>query len=530
MRKNILFIITDQQRYNSLGCYGGRIARTPVADRLAREGLIYRRFYAANTLCQPARSTVLIGQHPRTHGVFSNGIALPYDIDNVATLLAGAGYRTGLIGKAHFDPGMDPERKFKEHQMPAAGETGPYRGFEHVEFAWHAARGLPGQLLGHYGEWLARHHPEHLDSYASVLMSRPGGETGAPETHINPIPREWYHTDWVADRVISWLDTLADDDTWFLWMGFPDPHHPWDPPASERHRISWRDLELPEAWLEGEEAERVLGAKPAHWLAYYQGRWINAEGAPWTFRPSMLDADKVREINAMVHIMNELIDEACGRVLAEIERRGWKDRTDVFFTTDHGELQGDYGFVFKGPFPVDALMRLPLIWRPAPAAQIEPAEIVEPVSQVDLAATFCSIAEIPVPEWMQGEPLPTAPGTQRRERAICTWDSHLSGYGMHYATIYRDGWLCTAYEPSTKGQPTGVETFLSTYGLGDGPQSSITYEGTEGELYNVEEDPRQFVNLWDDPGYRGTRDDLVADLRDHLPPRKSPALPVVSLT
>ena len=72
-----------------------------------------------------------------------------------------------------------------------------------------------------------------------------GGATGAIQVWDNPMPREVYHTDWVADRTIAWLDTLPADADWFVWLSFPDPHHPWDPPASERSRVDWRDVPLP---------------------------------------------------------------------------------------------------------------------------------------------------------------------------------------------------------------------------------------------------------------------------------------------
>lgn len=529
VRRNILFVTTDQQRYDALGCNGGAIARTPVVDRLAAEGIVYRQAWANNTLCMPARSTLLTGQYPRTHGVYSNGVPLPDDAPSVAALLREAGYRTALVGKAHFEPGLDPWARFPEHRMPLKGRTGPLRGFEHAELALHTAQGLPGQTLGHYGRWLAEEHPEHLTSYASALMAEAGGDTGAPETKINPIPREWYHTDWVADRVVAWLGSLGDDESWFCWMSFPDPHHPWDPPASERRRVDWRDLELPPGWLDPAGQEVVLADRPAHWLAYARGEWVNAEGGPWGFRPNGLTADMVREINAMAHVMNELIDEALGRVLATVAARGWAEHTDVIFTTDHGELQGDFGFVFKGPFHSPALMHLPLVWRPAPAAGIPPAEVSGLVSQVDVAPTLCAIAGIPVPDWMQGRPLPTEP-TGGAERAICTWDSHLPGYGMHFATIVRDGWLCTVYEASTRGAPTGVEEFFAAVGMGTGPESAITYDGTEGELYDLTDDPWQRRNRWSDPGCRARRDELVADLREHLPLRRHPPLKAASPT
>ncbi len=108
MGRKILFITTDQQRYDSLGCNGGTIARTPVVDGLAGRGVRYERAYNQNTVCMPARSTMLTGQYVRTHGVIANGVPLPEDAPSVAEYLHDtAGYRTALLGKAHFEPGFD---------------------------------------------------------------------------------------------------------------------------------------------------------------------------------------------------------------------------------------------------------------------------------------------------------------------------------------------------------------------------------------------------------------------------------------
>ncbi|MEU6419147.1 sulfatase family protein [Streptomyces spiralis] len=524
MGRKILLITTDQQRYEALGCNGGAIARTPVLDRLAASGINYRRAYTQNAHCTPARVTILTGQYTRTHGVVSNARALAADGPSIAAYLAENGYRTALLGKAHFEPMFDPLGVFTEGQLAGRGSTGPLRGFEHAELALHGA--FP-QL--HYGAWLQEHHPDQLHSYITPLSSgNDSPETGAPEARPNPIQRDLYHTDWVADRTIDYLKNVSADEDWFVWMSFPDPHHPWDPPASEMHRVSWRDLDLPPAHPgSSEEIEKILAGRPAHWLAYYNGTFRNIEGAPGSFVPATLSHDALREINAKTHVMNELIDEACGRVLRYLTDRGWDTDTDIIFTSDHGELQGDYGLLYKGPFHGDALLRLPFIWRPAPSAGIASAVIDEPVGSLDIAATLCEIAGLEQPAWVEGKPLPTAAGSDR-ERALSEWDSFLPGYGMHMRTIYRDGWLCTAYEPSTVNEPNGFERALAQ---GDpahvrvlgfdshpmGPQSPISYGGTEGELYNLIEDPHQFVNLWDDRAYASLRRDLVADLYDSLP-------------
>jgi len=288
-------------------------------------------------------------------------------------------------------------------------------------------------------------------------------------------------------------------------------------------RCDWRDLPLPDGHPGSPEKLReILAAKPAHWLAYYDGTFANIEGGPMNFTPQQLSHDNIREINAKVHVMNELIDEAVGRVMACIRARGWDGDTDVIFTTDHGELQGDFGLVYKGPFHVDALMRLPFIWRPAPNAHVPAATVSQPVEQTDLAPTFCHIAGIEPAPWMQGKALPKRDDGSR-QRAICEWDSQFPGYGFHFRSIYRDGYLLTRYEPSTPGEPNGLEESWPQFA---GITTRVRYDGTEGELYDLRNDPHQWENLWTDPARQSLRRDLTADLYDNLPEARPQKLKV----
>jgi arylsulfatase A-like enzyme len=510
MGRKILFVTTDQQRYDTLGCNGGTLARTPVVDRLAATGIRFERAHPQSVVCMPSRSTILTGQYPTTHGVWMNGVPLPVDAPSVAATLHQTGYRTALIGKAHFEPYLDPFLRFIENAMAQSGTEPPgglHRGFEHLEFATHGAMGPL-----HYSRWLMAEHPEALGDYYPALdgsmqvNALGGGETGAPQVKANPIACEWYHTDWVAQRAIDWLDSLADDDDWFTWMSFPDPHHPWDPPESEMQRVDWREVPLPAGYPErAEDRERILDAKPRHWRQWYDGTLVSNYEAPAQWVPATLTAAQVREVNARNAVECELIDEALGRVLDRISERGWDDEVDVIFTSDHGELQGDFGLLFKGPYHVDGLMRLPLIWRPAPSAGTTPAVVSRPVGLVDLAPTFCTIAGIGAPGWMQGAPLPLddADADARGfERVLTEWDSELFGVDVHVRTIMRDGWVCSVY------------------------RQGAVHDGTEGELYALGDDPLQQRNLWAEPSARATRDDLVADLADHQSPARRPRLPL----
>ena len=220
MGRKILFVTTDQQRYDALGCNGGTVARTPVVDALAAEGRRYTRAHPQNVVCMPSRATMLTGQHVRHHGVWMNGVPLPPDAPTVAGLLHDAGLRTGLYGKAHFEPLLDPFLRFTPNRMGTNGaiddDGRPHRGFEHMEFAGHGAAGY-----FHYGGWLRERHPTDMPGFYQVLdatlevNAEGGGDTGAPQVHHNPVAREVYHTDWVADRALAWLGSLSDDDDWF---------------------------------------------------------------------------------------------------------------------------------------------------------------------------------------------------------------------------------------------------------------------------------------------------------------------------
>jgi arylsulfatase A-like enzyme len=512
------------------------VARTPCLDGLASSGVNYQRAMNQNVVCMPARASILTGQYPSTHGVVANGVPLPTDAPSIAAYLHSHGYRTALLGKAHFEPAFDLQRRWFENRMVEDDTTGPYRGFERMELAMHTA--MP--FWWHYEDWLRRNHPDEVDGFVRLfgpggMNQEGGGDTGAPEVAHNPVQREHYHTDWVADRTMAFLDTLSNDEPWFVWMSFPDPHHPWDPPASELARVPWRQLDLPAAHPGTDEAcRKILGEKPRHWLGYYDGTFANLEGGPPRFVPAQMSHDQVREVNAMTHIENELVDEACEQVLTHIAAKGWSHRTDVLYTTDHGELQGDFGLLFKGAYHCEALMHIPLIWRPAPDADVAPAEIASPVGQVDIAPTLCEIAGVPLPEWVQGRPLPTdalETSASTNERMITEWDSQFGHIGMHLRSMWRDDWLVTVYRPSDDSHPGSREISEVVAQLGmDVTGATVRYDGTEGELYNLADDPQQWHNLWDDPSARPMRDDLVADLLDNLPPVRDPQLAVEAPT
>lgn len=516
MGRKILLITTDQMRYDALGCTGGKIAKTPNLDALATSGINYTRAHNQCVTCMPARASIITGQYPATHGVWTNGVPLPEDAPSVAQVLGKAGYKTGLFGKAHFEPWLSPPG-FYENEMAKKGETGPHRGFDRMELANHFLTGnfhYDRHMLGQHKDQTAKFYPMVTPEGRQNHIG--GGDTGAIQCWSNDMPRELYHTDWVADRTIAFLDSLDDDEDWFIWMSFPDPHHPWDPPASELGRVDWRDLDLPELYASTpHERQALLEDKPHHWKGAWDGSLRTNFEFPPNFRPCDLTDDQVREINAMNHIENEMIDDACGRVFDRINARGWDNQTDIFFTTDHGELQGDFGLMFKGAFHVDALMRLPFLWRPAPDTKATPDKVTAPVAHIDLAPTFCNIAGLDVPGWMEGTPLPknaVEAQQQNRESVLTGWDSEHQNaddldkkkLSLSLRTISTQDYVLTAYLPGS------------------------IYEGSEGELYDLKGDPLQKINRWDDPAYTSLRSDLLTAMKDKWPDEPTKRRPQVA--
>ena len=178
---------------------------------------------------------------------------------------------------------------------------------------------------------------------------------------------------------------------------------------------------------------------------------------------------------------------------------------DPMYEVKTWEAHRTVSMLYKGPYHVDGLMRLPLVWRPAPSASASssPAVVSRPVGLVDLAPTFCAIAGLDAPSWMQGRALPTDDvdaDARGFERVLTEWDSELFGVAVRLRTITREGWVCTAYLPGT------------------------VHDGNEGELYDLADDPLQQVNRWDDPGCAAIRSDLLADLWDAQPPARDPRL------
>lgn len=379
--KNVLLIITDQQRKDSLGCYGDRGAETPNLDALARSGTRFERCYVANPICMPNRLSLFSGRYPRNHGLWTNGLLLDREEPTLPGYLGTCGYQTANFGKIHFTPfngsGGNPESAEFWKTRSDATWRGPYWGFQQVELT--IGHTSP---LAHYGAWFRSRG-------GTDDMLRRFPISGAMQAGVRRMPPELHDSTFVAERVCNFLMAERDPDRpFFVVASFPDPHHPFDPPECVAAKYLARRPRPPVGGPED------LDTRPKHYRQHLDGAWqrwgdVEAE------HPGGLSREHSEEITSLTHGMVDLIDASVGRILQALHDGGLDDDTIVLFTSDHGELLGDHGLWLKGPFFYEGLVNVPLILRcPGIDAHGVSHHLV---STVDLYPTICDLLDLPIP-------------------------------------------------------------------------------------------------------------------------------------
>jgi arylsulfatase A-like enzyme len=406
--RNVLFVITDQQRRDSLGCYGNAYTSTPNLDALARRGTRFDRNYVANPICMPNRLSLMSGRMPSNHGLWTNGLLLEPQ-PTLPGYLQDNGLATASIGKIHFTPfggqaGNVESMAFWKEKGNDFDWNGPYWGFDHVELALgHTAP------LAHYGRWF-------YENGGTEAMNEKD-----PQTGTRPIPVQLHDSTFVAARTCAYLEQRSRDaKPFFLCASFPDPHHPFDPPEEVARRYDPQQAPAPIG------SAGDLETRPEHYRRHYRGEWHRG-GLHEARHPEGMEEATTRRRIANTAAMVDLIDRNVGRILQTLSQTGLDESTLVIFTSDHGELLGDHGLWLKGPFFYEGLISTPLIMAgPGVMAQRTATGLT---SAVDLAPTVCEALGIEAPEWFEGVSLhPMLTGGQSSVRSHCVVE-YRNGYG-----------------------------------------------------------------------------------------------------
>jgi arylsulfatase A-like enzyme len=449
------------------------------------------------------RASLMTGRMPSVHGVRSNGIPLSRQAVTFVELLRDAGYETGLIGKSHlqnFTTGApivkareapegyrEAKGEFAEalrHDLasPAYGQERPdhwrkpdatvqtpFYGFDHVELVTGHGDGLGGD----YARWLLAREPN-----ARKLI---GPEHALPSNYVCPqavrtaIPPELYSSAWVAERAAEFLKEVDEETPFFLMVSFPDPHHPFNPPGRYWDMYDPDDFPVPEAFVRND------WMPPPHVAAAIATR--DAGRADLSGMNTIaVTAREAQEAQALTCGMIACVDDAIGAVLHALDTCACVEDTVLIFTSDHGDHLGDHRLMLKGAEQYQSILRVPFIWY-EPDSGMKPRRTRALGSTVDIAATILDYARLAPFAGMQGASLlPVIEGSRAdvRDAAFVQFDTQRPLIGDI--------------------GPGRVHTLI------DARYRLSLYHGVEwGELYDLQSDPGEFVNLWDSPAHAPER-------------------------
>ncbi len=507
-RPNILLITSDQQHWNTIGLRNPEI-KTPNLDRLAKQGCLFERAYCPNPTCTPTRASIITGMYPSQHGAYSLGTKLPEDRITVGDTLSDTGYRTALVGKAHFQPLRSTEEYPSLESYPILRDLDywkdydqPFYGFDHVELARnHTDECHVGQ---HYAIWMEekglKDWPRHFQNDWSEY-SFSDYET-KPQYLKWSLPEEFHYNAWIAERSNFLMDDYANnEEPFFLWASFFDPHPPYLIPKP------WDTMYDPEAVTVPQMTPGEHDRNPEHFRKTQKdnpdfSEWEEPGGNAMHGCSSHVQdrASLAKEI-AVYYGMISCMDKYIGKILDKVEELGIADNTFIVFTSDHGHFFGHHGLNAKGPFHYEDLIRVPLIasW----PGNIEAASTSQDIqSLVDLAPTFLGAAGVPIPKSMTGLDQSEA------------WTGSVPCKRDHAIVENR-------HQPTTIHVKTYIEQRykITTY-----------YNRHYGELFDLEKDPGEIDNLWDSPEHKDIKADLILKLlhaemgKEPLPmPRIAPA-------
>ena len=349
---NILLVMSDQHRADMMGCAGDPSVLTPSLDALASEGVRFSRVSCQGPLCMPSRASFMTERYVRDHGVYTNWAEIPEDSPTYARALREAGYHTSLLGKAHLY--LD-EKLTVSHIDDMAGRLEAL-GFAEV---FETGDKFVSKIPSRYTDFLAGRHL--LEAYQKHIADRSyqgENEDGQNATKCvpmwdstpTPLPLEAYVDTWHGLEAVSWIERYDRAEPFFLFVGFPGPHDPWDAPEEAVRRYRDVDISMPRST----RRPTVEGT----------GRYSALLNSfLWVSDSDTMTEDAIRGMRRSYAADISVIDSAVGAMIDALEGKGLLDNTWVFYTSDHGEMAGNHGLMSKCVL-YEPAVRVPLIVRP----------------------------------------------------------------------------------------------------------------------------------------------------------------------
>jgi arylsulfatase A-like enzyme len=470
---NVLLITSDQQHWTTLGQLNPKI-QTPALDKLAEQGTTFTRAYCPNPTCTPTRGSLITGKYPSQHGAYSLGTKVPEDEPTVGDHFRESGYRTALVGKAHFQPLRGTDEFTSLESYPLLQDLkfwenfdDVFYGFDHVELARnHTDESHVGQ---HYVSWMEE---KGLDNWRDYYRSPTGNNDTQKRKWL--IPEEYHYNAWIAERTNSLISEYNDKDKpFFMWASFFDPHPDYLVPEPWDTMYDPNEMEVPRI-VPGEHDANAPHFQMTQETNPDFSAWQEPNGSATHGLSSHLhDKDELAKDIACYYGMVSCMDKYIGNIVDHLDKLGLAENTLIVFTSDHGHYFGQHGLIAKGPFHYDDGIHVPMIARlPQQIPAGETSHSLQTL--VDYAPTFLSFCGLDIPDDMTGE----------NQQAI--WQGNESTQREHVIVENRH-------------QPTTIH--MKTY-IGERYKITAYYNREYGEIFDLQNDPDELKNLWSDTGLR----------------------------
>ena len=370
---NVVIILTDQQRWDTISAHGNDVIHTPNLDRLAEQSLDFDNAFCTAPLCTPSRLSLLTGLYPHQHLGTENRVTLPPGLPTLASELRDAGYDTAAVGKMHFTP-TRADVGFERLTLAEQDGDGRFEDDYHSELV--AAGFLDDlDLVDQRAEYRARAGDQYWESF------------GAAESSV---PERWHSTTWIGDQAVdeigSWSGTRKPH---LLAVGFIKPHHPFDPPSRWLAEYDPDLMPLTEGWT------------PA--LSE-----VDAAYGPRYLRDESLTVETLQNVIAHYYASISHLDAHVGRILDAIESSGEGSNTIIVFTSDHGDFLGYHHMLLKHGPPYDPIVKVPLLIRMLDGHSA-PGRRSDLVSLVDVMPTVLRACGVDSRNALPGQDLAAGP-------------------------------------------------------------------------------------------------------------------------
>ncbi|TWT68070.1 sulfatase family protein [Crateriforma conspicua] len=455
-RPNIIFIITDQQRYDTIAELGFPHMDTPNLDRLVREGVSFDQCHVTAASCAAARASLFKGYFPHTTGILKNADRWRRSwIES----LNDAGYHCTNIGKMH---------------------TWPYQtelGFHERFVVENKDRYLEGRY--YFDEWDKALRARGLVKQQREIYRKRADYDESLGAFDWELPADTHPDNFVGDMASWWIETYPQTEPLFLQIGFPGPHPPYDPVPEAS--AAYMQKELPLLPVSDQELENQ---PPALKELRVHNRDIDHDSVVMPLHPSQQQRHRQRAY----YLANvTMIDQKVGQIMQSLEKAGYLENSILIFTSDHGDCLTDHGQSQKWTM-YDQITRVPMIvWSPD---RIRGGRRIESlVQQMDLGPTILQWAGVEVPESLEAESLmPAIDGDDfsGRPYVYCEQARDAVLTGCQFMTMVRD-------------RQYKLVHFL------DEP---------DGQLFDLQADPGELDNRWNDANLAEVKQRLLAELRE----------------